>query len=108
MSHGYTTTKWVRENLPELEARGSQLAIKVIAQAIRDTKAKRFFAVLFTILVPAVVVNVYHAEITSILGGALSRVGLLSISVVVSAIAASKWSRKILYDRITWLASNQW
>lgn len=108
MSHGYTTTEWVRENLPELEARGPEVAMKVIEQAIRDTKGKRFWAVLLTILIPAVVVNVYHAELTAMFGGVISRFGLLTISIVVSAIAASTWSRNILHERIRWLASNQW
>jgi predicted Na+-dependent transporter len=107
VSHGYTTTKWVRENLPELVARGPEVASKAIEQAILDARTKRFWAVLLTILVPAVVVNLLHTEIADMLGGAISRIGLLSISIVVSAIVATQWSRKILQGQIETLAQEK-
>jgi hypothetical protein len=96
--------EWVTDNMPQLLARGPDFTRRIIDQAIGETRLQRSLAVLCVILVPALFVNVYHAEIVQLMGGATSRVMLLVISVVVSAIAAEKVSARILHKRIEKLA----
>ena len=100
------TTNWVRENLPQLESRGPDAVSKIIEQAISDTRVARFWTVLLVILIPAVLVNVFHAELTALTGEALSRGTMLAISVIVTAVAAFRWSANILHRRIDVLATS--
>jgi hypothetical protein len=104
MSRGHDAAEWVQENLPQLEARGPKVVASVIERAIRDTRVRRFWTVLVVILLPATAVNVYHAEIIELTGGAISRAALLAISIVVTAMVASRWSAQILHARIETLA----
>lgn len=98
------TSKWVRENLPQLVARGPDIASRVINQAIQETRIKRFWVVLIAILVPAIIVNVFHAALKAATRGTISRSALISTALIASAVAAAKLTQTILRQAIERLA----
>ena len=106
MSHGHTCSKWVQENLPQLVARGPVIASRVINQAIQETRITRFWVVLIVILVPAIIVTVFHAALIAATGGTISRPALISMGLIASAVAAARLSQTILHKAIERLASS--